>query len=136
MPSMALDAVGGRRGRTQSSFEIRSTPAVALPPAVSMTPPRSAHADSTSPFREVSPLGAETDHILIPEDGEILTSVDFDLISWLNFLHMSRYEPTFRKNGFDTREAVQLLSEDDLDLMGIRIQRHRALLLRESARLL
>ena len=135
LPSMALDAVGGRRGRTLSKYEIRSSPAVTSPAATN-TPPRNGNGDSA--HRSPSRSGTDSpDHLLIPEDvPSDVTTTEFDLNGWLNSIHMSRYEPTFRKNGFESRESVQLLSEDDLDLMGIRIQRHRVLLLRESARLL
>ena len=68
------------------------------------------------------------------EEGD-LVFVDeekFNVGEWLRSLNMGRYQGTFSRHGFDTLGDVQMLMEEDLDTMGVRVPRHRVLLMKES----
>uniref|UniRef100_A0A7S4P254 SAM domain-containing protein n=2 Tax=Paramoeba aestuarina TaxID=180227 RepID=A0A7S4P254_9EUKA len=56
----------------------------------------------------------------------------FDVGEWLKDLNMQRYAGTFARHGFDSLASVQMLMEEDLDTLGVRVPRHRVLLMKES----
>ena len=57
---------------------------------------------------------------------------NFSVKEWLKDLNMGRYSSTFARHGFDSLSSVQMLMEEDLDTLGVRVPRHRVLLMKES----
>lgn len=57
-----------------------------------------------------------------------VTSVE----DWLNGMKLERYWPAFRDNGYDIVDALSCLDEATLDLLGVTMPGHCALLLRKS----
>lgn len=51
---------------------------------------------------------------------------------WLKLMKMDRYWPAFRDNGYDIMDAIVGLDETTLNLLGVTMVGHRALLLRKA----
>jgi hypothetical protein len=157
MPSIALDVVGPN-WRTRS---ISIDPTSAYPSLSSSSSSSSFSSssnifgvlkDSSSPLRkgdeDAVNSGAKTIQVEAEKEGgngeqegekergKVYQSDQFDVGGWLNSIHLGRYTDVFVQFGFDNIEHVQSLTSSDLDAMGIKVPRHRALLLKESSALI